>query len=79
MHVYPYPDSYLKTCLSPSFYKTSHNPSQRGHTVSKALAYFDPPLPGKARKLFFSPLLKTLSLPFNSAGAGRGQIPATWL
>ena len=46
-----------------------------GGRVFKALACCDPPLSGKAMKLFFSPLPKTLSLHFNSALADRGQIP----
>ena len=30
MHVYPNPDSYLKTCFSPFYYKTPHSSFQGG-------------------------------------------------
>ena len=66
MHARPHPDSYLKTCFSPFYDKTPCN--SKGRCIFfKALACWDPPLPGKAIKLFFSPLLQTLSLHFNSA------------
>ena len=41
------------------------------------LACCDPSLPGKAIKLFFSPLPKTLSPSFYWAPVSKGQISAT--
>ena len=61
MHACPNPDSYLQTCFSPFYYKIPRN-SFGGGAVFKALACCDPPLLGKAIKLFFSPLPQTLSL-----------------
>ena len=55
-------DSYPETCFSPFNYKTSLSPSQRGGTDFKALACLDPPLPGKAIKLFFFLLCPKLCL-----------------
>ena len=71
MHVCPNPDSYLNTCSSPFYYKTLHNSFQWERAQSKALAYYDPPLPSKTIKLFFL-LYQKLSLCFHLALADRG-------
>ena len=53
MHICPNPDSYLKTYFSPFFYyKNSSQFFLKGGTVFRALACYDPLLPGKAIKLF---------------------------
>ena len=63
MHICPNPDSYLKTSFSPFYYKTPRNSFQRaGGTDFKAFACCDPPLPGKAIKLYFFLLYPKLCL-----------------
>ena len=78
MRVCPNPNSYLKTCFSPFYYKLVRNSfGWWGATFFRALACCDPPLPGKATKLFLFHLPKTLCLHFNLAGADRIHILAT--
>jgi len=78
MHVCPNPESYLKICFSPFYYQIPFNSFQDGgrgtYTVFRALARCDAALPGKAIKLFFSPLPNTLSLRFSLAQADRCRI-----
>ena len=63
---------------TPQTIKPPPNPFQGGHHLYDISLPW-PPLPGKAIKLSFSPLPKTLSLHFNSALADRGRISATLL
>ena len=54
--------------------KSPHYPLQVGTHSSEGIRPLQPPLPGKAIKLFFSTSPKTLSLIFNSVSGQRGQI-----
>ena len=56
------------------YYETSHYPLQGGTRSSEGISLLWPPLPGKAIKLFFSTLPKTLSRRFNLVSGYRGRI-----